>query len=338
MKVFYILDHPLLPTPYNHRFFVEKFASGFELNHYRVQVVNSIEDITEPGFVMVSNHPFFYSLGKRGLNNSLLRKIFLAAEKYLPGNPLGRLASCLHKRVMRSLAVQAKKNPVVIIAWFWHEQEKFVDSLGVPVIFTGEYLYSRPESPYHQKWMDFYERKSNALPIRFSAKIDPMQDGKDCENQKILVSFVGNRHYKPEWYQLSSHRKSCKIVPTPPYISEEERLNIFKNSQINLGLHSDANIRSGVVVERIFEALAYGALCFSDNPNAVPATEGCAVLVKDKEELENLVELYVNDPEKRRALRKKGFDFVRTRGTNYHRAQEFIALKEKLFPTYGKVQ
>lgn len=330
MKTFYIFDNFFLPTPYNHRFFVEKFASGFKSHGFEVKVVNHVDEIKEDGFVMISNHPFYYSLGNKGKHKSLVRNLFLGLEKFDPLKLLPAVARLFQRRTIGKLAAGIKGKDQVLIAWFWHNEEDFFNSLGVPVIFTGEYLYGMPEEDYHRNWHKFYHSRKNALPIKFSAKIDPSQVGEGCNNTAIAISYVGNRQYKPDWYRLFQTRHDCRIVPTLPYISEEERLNIYKNSQISLGLHSEDNIRSKVVVERIFEALAYGALCFTDNPNAVEATQGCAIFIKDKEQLLALVDEYLGGEGKRMALRQRGFEFIRNQGTNFHRAKEFIELKERI--------
>lgn len=99
---------------------------------------------------------------------------------------------------------------------------------------------------------------------------------------------------------------------------------------ISLGLHSPENIENNVVVERVFESLAYGALCFSDNPTAAKITDGIVKFIEDRDHLVQLVEYYVNNEQERLNLREKGFEFIKTQGTYKHVAREFIDLANKI--------
>lgn len=329
MKTFYIFDHFLLPTPYNHRFFVEKFARGFLFCDYEVKVVQKISDIQEPGFVMITNHPFYFSFGGRSQRKSLWRSFFVRLETFSITAGLWHLFQKVQFSIIKKLAKQIAGKHTTLVAWCWNEQEAFFKNNNIPVIFTGEFFFKEPLLAGHKTWQKFYLSAPNAFPIKFSADIDPSEIGNITAPKDIFLSYVGNRSYKPDWYGVFSADRQNKIVPTPPYISESERLDIYKRSKINLGLHAEDNIKNGVVVERVFEALAFGAVCITDNPAAHEATAGAAVVVSDLAALKRTVD-DLKDETKRLALVEKGLAFAKQQGTYYARAKELIKLAEKL--------
>jgi hypothetical protein len=282
---------------------------------------------------MIGVHPFFYSFGARkNKNGNILMYIPSAIERIDKRLHIFRMIDeKLQKRHLKNIAKAIKGRDITLIAWFRQNQKEFIDDLGIPVIYTGEYFYSTPVVSKQLEWYNFYKREKNAMPIEFAADVNPNEIGKGCTNKEILVSYVGNKKYKPEWYSEFLSRSDCSIHPTPPYIPEQKRIEIYKKSVISLGLHASINIQNAIVNERVFEALAYGAICLTDNKYAGKATNGLAILVHDKEDLIRKVEDLKNNPETIQRLRKSGFDFIREKGTYYHRAKKFIQLNEELY-------
>jgi Glycosyl transferases group 1 len=327
-KAFYILDHPLLPTPYNSRFFVEKFARGFSYRGYEVVVVKRLEDLCNPGFVMISDHDYSYSLPTDGPLSRLLWPVKAAASSEAKVAATARMRA--KRWVVKRLAARVEKADLTTIAWFWQDNATILEELGMPVIFTGEHFYGVPASAPHRAWQDFYRNRPDALPIRFSADIDPGAVGEGCGNDNFDVCFIGSRIYKPAWYGAFSGLPLTRIIPSPPYIPEEERIGIYRDSKLSLGLHSEGNIANHVVVERVFESLAHGAVCVTDNPTAVEVTGGVAVGAKTLDDMRSLVGSLLADDDRRADLRRRGFELIRRDGTYAHRADEFIALGARL--------
>jgi len=324
---FYILDHPLLPTPYNHRFFVEKFARGFGYRGYDVSVIRSVAEATGPGFVMISNHDYTYRLlPPRGRVAAKLATV-IRSDARLPT----AIRRGSQHRVLRQLANVATTKGLVVLAWFWHDHSDEFDEFGIPVIFTGEHFYDEPTSVEHRELWEFYQRERRALSIPFSADVDPDRVGVDCTNDRFDVCYVGSGAYKPEWYRFYAADPANRIVPTPPYIDEDERLRVYRESKLSLGLHSELNIANHVVVERVFESLALGAVCVSDNLAAVRITDGLVSAVGDADSLHEATASLLADDERRHKLRASGFDFIRHSGTYAHRADAFIALGTELY-------
>jgi Glycosyl transferases group 1 len=324
---FYILDHPLLPTPYNFRFTVEKFAQGFEHLGWEVRVVRRVGEITAPGFVMLADHDCFH-----GWADGRLEPLFglvpqIRSRTKLTSWP-GRRGQL---RVLKKLAGQLEqRDEIMAIAWLWNRDKRLFDELGIPVIFTGECCREQPQNPRRRTWHAFSREVSNALPLEFGAAVDPGRIGERCENQAVDCSYVGSWTYREDWQAHFRSDPRNRIVGTPPWINESDRIEIFRNSKVVLGLHQPANIDDALPVERTYEALAYGAILITDNPAAVEATEGIGLYAGDLDRARELARYYVTHERERQELRSRGFDFARRRGTYAHRASEFIALRDEL--------
>jgi hypothetical protein len=331
MNRFYIFDHWAMPTPYNHRYFVEKLAQGFAGHGLEVKVVRSIEELSGPGYVMISNHNFLYTLGQHRLKRTFPGLALLGANRADPFKTLDKVGATLQRGLLQKLLKHCASQSLTVFAWFWFEHAELLANSGANVIFVGEKFWTFPETNYHRRWAEFCRIHENSYMIQFAAALSPSQVGENCVNDRYKVSFVGNRKYKPEWYSAFMGREDCRVIPTPPFISEAERVDIYRNSQVNLGLHSPVNISNGVVGERIYEALAYGCVCVTDNSHAVHVTDGCAQLVTERDEMLELVDRINRDAELRATLRRKGLSYAQAHGTYYSQATNMMKLSSQLF-------
>lgn len=338
-KTVYLLDSFCIPTPYNQRFLIEKFSYGFQGHGFDVKVIKKISEITNPGFVMVSFHNFFYHSiwGIRLLRADFTR--FLKLSRFLKSHQrfdgvsysdgiLGIIAEWFQVRELKKLA---KKKDVVVIHWI-SSLQYWLEKLQIPYLVSGEhYRIEIPKSSYLWSWYNYYNTDEHAIPYPLSANVLPQNVGEGCVNEQYDVCYIGNKNYQPDYQAVFLDNARAKIVPTPPYIPEETRVNIYKNSKIALGLSYGETISTGMITDRIVESLAYGAICLSNNPIAPDVTDGCAIYVKSKEELIERFNYYLTHKNERLALREKGFRFIRSKGTNYHRAAEFIARAKKMY-------
>jgi hypothetical protein len=332
------MDSFLLPTGYNHMFMVQKIARGFSYLGFKVKVIDRIDDMTAPGFVMISNHPVYFSLGSRHNQNGnfarIIPGIIHRLNKRFP--VIGKLSVILQCWTYRKLALQAKNNNVTIIAWGLYDKRRdSLNKLNAPVIFTGDYYDRRPDPPEQRRWYDIYSDKKirNTIPLKFAADVDPRKVGYGCRNATYLVTYVGDKTYNPEYRAPFAGNRRCRIITTPPYITEKEKLRLYKNSKIILGITSTQSKKDGQVPERIFEALAFGGVCLTDSPPAVRITNGCALLARNVRQLKEMVDKIAENPSLRQRLREKGYSYIKKDGTWTARAKDFISLSEQL---YGK--
>jgi len=342
-KIFYILDDPDLPTFYPDRYFVEKFAEGFALNGFKIEIAKSVDDIKENSIVMLYKHGFddynlvTKALSGEGLLNKIKKHGLMAYIHKIIADPrLLRMFlssdSKTHEKAAAALERLSKiKNLIVIGFRYYHPDcRKWLDDFGIKYIISGVHYYSGDTTQTGKDWMKLYQTDKKAMPIKFAAPVDPKKVGENCCNENIKVSYVGNGSYGIEYTDIFSKEPGCKIILTPPYISEEEKVNIYKNSMISLGLQKNL-AKSTIVTERIFESLAYGALCFTNNKLAVKATNGIAVYVENPAHALGMMNYYVNNPRERLKLREKGFNFIKNGHTYKHEADKFIKLAQKLY-------
>ena len=145
-------------------------------------------------------------------------------------------------------------------------------------------------------------RSSSARPV------DPERIGEGCENEAIDCSYVGYFGYEPDWQAHFRADPRNRIVGTPPYIDEAERLDILRNSKIVLGLHQPENVADCLPIERVYDALAFGAVLITDNPWAVDATEGIAQYAETLEDAKRVAAHYLSNEGERRELRSRGLE------------------------------
>ena len=311
MERIIIVNTPEIPVFGTHLFHVKKLCEGFRWNDIDVIEVNSIHDLStinlnEKDFIYISNHvingtddPMFYRLSP--LVESLLG--YLAQKKCIP------------------------------IFWFWHSiiGNEVMNSLGGRYILTGEDFRSKPKTPSHIKTWDIQKTINNYVPSTFSAAIHPDKIGTFSRTETSLSNFVGCS-YKLEWLHSLMNRTNEKhlIQITPPHISERERVDTFLDSVTSMGFHSQTNIDNGVVVERVFEGLAYGNVVVSDNPCSKEMTDGIIEYVDSFETLVDLLHKAWYDVDYRTEKQRLGMLWCKEHGTYKPVAHRFIVKANQL--------
>ncbi len=217
-----------------------------------------------------------------------------------------------------ALNVLAEKYPnSIFICWFYH---KFYDQIPFKkFIITGEHFYKRPVKPDHIFCWDLQEKINNYVPLTFSSHLMPENVGNLPRNDTINGCFIGSA-YKPEWVQG---------LPNINYIAsnnlpEQDRVNIFLRSKIGFGFHNDANILNNVVVERVFEGMAFGCVVISDSLVAGEITDNIVQIAHNKEEFLSIYERLLNNDTERLELQKRGYAWIKNKGLYVHVAKNFL--------------
>lgn len=334
-KVFYILDSLVHPTGYNHMFMVKKISRGFQYYGFKTVVISNIRNIKEPGVVFVSDHPAYYSLGlrKNPEGSFIGRALPNAIDRIDRGIGIAKgISRKLQYIEFLRLARQVKGKDIVIIGWnLYRSGFNLYNSINAPLIFTGEYYNGIPKRDFQLEWYRIYrdKRNRNVYPMKFAADVYPESVGNGCTNNKYLISYIGEKSYVGGYRDILSSVNS-KIVGTPPFISEPEKISLYKSSMMILGLHNKDNRDGKMIGERVFESLAFGAICLTDNKSAPKATGDCAVFTK-KEDLIETIYRFRDDKRIRLKLRKRGFEYIRKEGTWSSRAKDLIDLSNTLF-------
>ncbi len=305
MKRIIILNTPEMPVAGTHLFHAKKLCEGFAWNGLDVVEINNISDLdgitlNDEDFVYISNHVI------NGTDDPMFSK----------SSPL-----------VESLLYYLAQKKCIPIFWFWHPfiNNEQMNILKGRYILTGEDFRLKPKSPPHIKAWEIQNKIRNYVPSTFSAAIHPDKIGTFNRSETSMSNFIGCS-YKQEWLHSLLNRQGEKhhVKITPPFITEEERINTFLDSVTSLGFHSQANIDNSVVVERVFEGLAYGNVVISDNPCCKVMTDGIIEYVDSYESLIDLIHRAWYDKDYRRKKQIEGMNWCRNHGTYKPVALKFI--------------
>lgn len=278
------MNSPELPTPGTHYYTCSKFSKGFEKHGYSVIEANTLDIIEDGSIVLLSDH------GITPNRENGLKILNYLAEKY-PNT--------------------------VFICWFYHQYYEEIPFKKF--IITGEHFHKRPVLDNHIFCWDLQNRINNYVPLTFSSSLYPEQVESLPRNETINGCFIGTA-YKPEWVNDLQN-----IV----YISgnnfpENERINVFLSSKIAFGFHADANVLNNVVVERVFEGMAFGCVVISDNPVAAEITDNIVQVCSSKEEFLIIYDRLLNNHEERIQLQERGYEWIKEKGLYTHVAKNFL--------------
>jgi hypothetical protein len=292
-----LINTPSMPTPGTHFYTTNKFIHGFRLLGYEQKLITNEEQLksipdSENTIFVVSNHGF--------------------AE----GNS-------------SKLEVFSRFTKSTFILWFFHDLVK-KNNFQLPIknwILTGEHFHEMPRLQPHISFWNLQKQMENYHPLTFLSYLNPTQVGSFIRGPIIWdAQFVGSP-YKTDWLQKLPN---CFARTTALNTSEEDRIKSFLQSHCALGFHSDPNIANNVVVERVPEALSFGAICLSDNPASVNFTDGIVEFVSSFEETKDKILFYKTNEEAANKKRIAGYDWVKAKGTYRHLAESFLNKMKEL--------
>lgn len=284
MKNYYLMNSPELPTPGTHYYTTNKFSNGFKKHGYNVIEANTLDTVTDNSIVLLSDH---------GISNN-------------------------NELAFQSLEYLANKFPnTIFICWFYH---KYYNKIPFSkFIITGEHFHKKPMLEGHIFCWDLQNVIHNYVPLTFSSPLYPEDIGIIPRNETINGCFIGTP-YKPFWVNELSNI----VYVTGNKLPEEERVKIFLSSKIAFGFHADANVLNNVVVERVFEGMAFGCVVISDSPVAAEITDNIVQVATTKEEFLKIYNDLLNDDKKRYELQQRGYEWIKRKGLYVHTAKNFL--------------
>lgn len=165
------------------------------------------------------------------------------------------------------------------------------------------------------------------------------------KEKKYELLFVGNsRHaYRqilkdllPTKYQLTMFGRDWEEFQLQQYvlqdyISNDEVGQAYHDAKILLNDHWEDMREKGIISNRIFDALAAGAFIISDYmPEIDEFFKGAVVTYKDKDDLSQKIDYYMEHDEERLAKARLGQKIVLKEHTFRNRIAEMIDVMEKL--------
>lgn len=201
----------------------------------------------------------------------------------------------------------------IYIGWYWQNID--VSSMKY-FIHTYENMLNISYSK--SRMADFIKLRSSMYncPLLLRANEDSNLIGTYTKNVRFDCCYIGSP-YCTELKPSSSFKTFYHLVFSPnDYISYEKRKIIYLASMFALGFQSTENIYSEHVSQRIYEGLAYGCIVFSNSKPACDQTEGIVIYISSREDLENKMIYYKNNPELLKKKQDKGYEFIKKYGTN----------------------
>lgn len=291
-KKIYLATLAEWPCPGSHYLHTKKFLTSFEAHGYKYGEISRISDVDSvfPGdIVYLSNHGF--------------------TGRELPIEFFSRLG----------------ERGANTILWFWHDQLELGENFfGKNYILTGEHFYSMPHLAEHIFRWNIQQGSPNYVPLTFSSSLRPDEIDMQVRTEKYLAHFIGNGYKSDINRRLRLRFRGIQIQNTPPFISERRRTQIFLSSKVALGWHSDDNIKNNVVVERVFEGLAFGNVVISDTPIARDITDGIVEFADSYEVARDFLIRIKKDSTFVKHKRELGMAWAKANGTYWHVAKKFI--------------
>jgi spore maturation protein CgeB len=291
------MNSPELPTPGTHNYTITKFSRGFKYHGYNVHQAATLDSITDNSIVLLSNHGIFHSDKD---NKWALQYL---ADKY---------PNCIY------------------ICWFYHEI--YNDIPFKNFILTGEHFYKMPAIAQHKNRWNIQECIDNYVPLTFRASLYPEEVSQFPRTDTLNGCFIGTS-YKRSWIEGLNNI----VYITGNELSEQERVRLFLSSKIAFGFHHEDNVINNVIVERVFEGMAFGCVVISDQPVAAKITDNIVQIANTKEEFLDTYHKLLNDPEKMKDLQARGYKWIKQYGLYTHIAKNFIDKIHTLFPSFETI-
>jgi hypothetical protein len=141
-------------------------------------------------------------------------------------------------------------------------------------------------------------------------------------------SFIPDKPYKGFYYGVTIDK----------YLNYDTRRNMYLSSTFALGFQHEDNIINNHVSQRIFEGMAYGCVVLSNSISASLQTDGIVEHFKDKIDLEQKMRYFLENPDKIKEKQKKGYEFIREKGTNNYAAKKIVDVIQSLDKTFDEFQ
>jgi hypothetical protein len=203
----------------------------------------------------------------------------------------------------------------IYIGWYWHN----IDTSSLKYFI---HTYENMLQP--DKRVTFIQKNFIHCPLLLRASDKPDMIGKYERHNvhdycymgwKYCSDFVPSEPFKGIYHGVCDHNS---------FLSYAERKKIYLSSTFALGFQSNENIRNKHVSQRIFEGLAYGCIVLSNSIPACEQTNNIVVYVESKQDLENKMKFYNENPDIRKQKQEEGYMFIKTYGTNYYATDMFI--------------
>jgi hypothetical protein len=215
----------------------------------------------------------------------------------------------------------------IYIGWYWHN----IDTSELQYFI---YTYENMLNIYYNenRLNDLLKLRSfkNNTPLLLRADEDLLLIGTYEKNIKYDYCYMGWRYCEelvPQKFNGLYHG----VYDHNQFLDYESRKKIYLSSLFALGFQSDDNITSKHVSQRIFEGMTYGCIVLSNSLPSCEQTNNIVIHVSSRDEVENVMSYYINNPDLAEKKRNEGYEFCKQFGTNSLSSQKFINLIKENF-------
>jgi hypothetical protein len=214
----------------------------------------------------------------------------------------------------------------IFIGWHWKTHFPF-HHLFKKVIYTTEDIHN-PLQCYLKDY-EYLWSISNYTPLLLRAN-EPIETiGLNKRKDERIYCYMGSPYRLdmiPTKYEGIYHNACAN-----GFLDYDTRKKIYLTSIIALGFHFDSAIEQQSISQRIFEGMVYGCVVLTNSLFAEKYTDGICVYVKDKKDLEDKIQYYLDNPDKRKEKQEQGYIWTKKKGTNRHSWNNFFKIIEKIF-------
>jgi spore maturation protein CgeB len=224
-------------------------------------------------------------------------------------------------RVKNSADLLYKIAPhAIYLGWYWHMQD--TSSLKNFIHIHEDFKNNLDNR------MEFYKSMKNSCPLLLRANEKPELVATYQKDIKMDYCYMGWR-YRPDMVPEKFQGLYHGVFDHNKFLPYDERKKMYLSSIFTLGFQSDENIANEHVSQRIFEGLAYGCVVISNSIPACNQTDNIVEYANSREELENKMSFYLENPELIKKKQEQGYEFIKKYGTNHHAMNRIIeAIKE----------
>jgi hypothetical protein len=197
----------------------------------------------------------------------------------------------------------------IYIGWYWHKQN--VSNLKYFI-----HTYENMLNPDNR--VSFLQKQKHNCPLLLRASEHPDSIGTFKKNILYDYCYMGWR-YCSEYVPSSTKFKGIYhgVTDHALFLPYYKRKDIYLASIFALGFQGDENIQNKHTSQRIFEGLAYGCVVLSNSLPACEYTNNIVVYITSKEDLENKMTFFKNNPGLIKQKQEEGYEFIRKCGTNH---------------------
>ena len=215
----------------------------------------------------------------------------------------------------------------IYIGWYWH---------AIQIRRLKNFIYTHENAFVHDSRIN-QMKNGVRCPCPLRVPEDPSRVGTYSKPIQYDYCSIGPWAYARDMRPTKFAGYVHDNYGIENFLDSEARKQLYLASNLALAFQSKENIAAQHVSQRVYEALAYGCVTFSNSPAASEQTDGIVIYASSKEDLEAKMDYYLRHPEECDKKRQEGYEFVRKFGTHDFTVQLFLQTISASFKNIPRV-